>query len=669
MMADISVPRMEYDVMTTALKPLVLASLLALSAPALAATVTCGGNVMLGTVDSGVVDRNVSGGCINDLIIDTPNHWGNHGQFVSHVSQVTLDLLRQRAISAQERSRIMNAAARSEVGKTLNLRVLGINDFHGALQGPTGTFDGKPVGGAEYVAGHVRKLRSEVAHSLFLSNGDLIGATPLVSALFFDEPTIEVMNAMGLDVNTVGNHEFDKGKAETLRMQNGGCHPVQGCLDGDGFDGARFQFLAANVIDQATGKPLFPPYKVFNFKGNKVAVIGTVLKTTPSIVTPSGVAGLTFLDEAATINALIPELRQQGVRAIIASIHEGGNETPVTNNYNDCNNLTGPIVSIVNALDAEVDLVMTGHTHQPYICQISKVNGQPVTVTAGAYNGRFITVADLTLDTQSKDVIAVTAKNQPTHRDPGMDVAEVKAIVDRYDALSAPLRNRVIGMHTATLSRTANAAGESFLGDLIADAQLHATKKPGFGEAVVAFMNPGGIRADIPYASSPANEGDGNITYGEAFTVQPFGNSLVTMTLTGRQIEVLLEQQFSGCTAANAPADFNYPAGDTGQPFNRILQVSQGFSYTWDNSRPACDKIDPASIKLNGMTVDPNAAYRVTVNSFLADGGDKFYMLQRGTDRLGGAQDIDALEAYLKDYGVVDPSSYPEALKRIQRVN
>jgi len=641
--------------MTHALKPLALASLLALSAPAFALTTACSGNVMLGSIDSLVADRSVGGSCINDLIIDTPNSWGNHGLFVSHVSQVTLDLLKRRAISAQERSRIMSAAARSNVGKTLDVRILGINDFHGALQGPTGTFDGKPVGGAEYVAGHARKLRGEAAHSLMISSGDLIGATGLVSALFFDEPTIEVMNAIGLDINTVGNHEFDKGKAEVLRMQNGGCHPVQGCLDGDGFSGAQFSFLAANVIDQATGKPLFPPYKVFNFKGNKVAVIGTVLKTTPSIVTPTGVAGLSFLDEAATTNALIPELRRQGVRAIIASIHEGGSETPATANYNDCNNLTGAILPIVNALDGEVDLVMTGHTHQPYICQLTKANGQPVTVTAGAFNGRFITQADLVLDTQTKDVIAVSARNVPTHRDAGMAAVDVKAIVDKYDALSAPLRNRVIGFHTATLSRTANAAGESFLGDLIADAQLHATKNPGFGEAVIAFMNPGGIRADIPYASSSAGEGDGNITYGEAFTVQPFGNSLVTKTLTGAQIERLLEQQFTGCP--------------NNQPFNRILQVSRGFTYTWNAAGPACDKIDPASIKLNGVTLDPGASYRVTMNSFLADGGDLFTVFKEGSDPLGGAQDLDALEAWLQFYGPINPATYPEAGTRIKRIN
>lgn len=655
--------------MTRTLKPLVLASLLALSVPAFAATVACTGNVMLGSVDSSVPDRAVSGACINDLILDTPDTWGNHGQFVSHVSQVTLDLLRQRALSAQERSRIMQAAAQSNVGKTLNLRVLGINDFHGALQGPTGTFDSKPVGGADYVIGHARKLRGEVAHSLFLSNGDMIGASALVSALFFDEPTIEVMNAAGLSLNTVGNHEFDDGKAELQRMQNGGCHPTQGCLDGDGFAGAAFPFLAANVIDQATGKPLFPPYKVFNFKGNKVAVIGTVLKTTPSIVTPSGVAGLSFLDEAATINALIPELKKQGVRTIIASIHEGGAENPSTANYNDCNNLTGAILPIVNALDGEVDLVMTGHTHNAYICNLPKANGQPVAVTAGAYNGRFITQADLVIDTQTKDVISVAAKNVPTYRDADMSAVDIKAIVDKYDTLSAPLRNRVIGTHTATLSRSANAAGESFLGDLIADAQLHATRQPGYGEAVVAFMNPGGIRADIPYTASGA-EGDGNITYGESFTVQPFGNSLVTMTLTGRQIEVLLEQQFTGCHAGNAPADFNYPAADTtGQPFNRILQVSRGFSYTWNAAGPACDKVDPAGIKLDGVPLDPNANYRVTVNSFLADGGDKFYVLPLGTARLGGAQDLDALEAYLQFYGSVDPATYPEAQNRIQRSN
>jgi 5'-nucleotidase len=214
------------------------------------------------------------------------------------------------------------------------------------------------------------------------------------------------------------------------------------------------------------------------------------------------------------------------------------------------------------------------------------------------------------------------------------------ALVDKYRALSAPFANRIIGSITATIPRTANAAGESALGDVIADAQLFATQPAGFGEAVVAFMNPGGIRADLTFAQS-GSEGDGNVTYGEAFTVQPFGNSLVTMSLTGAQIDTLLEQQFDN------------PA--VGQ--SRILQVSSGFSYTWSQSAPTGSKVDIASIMINGVPIDPNAVYRVTVNSFLADGGDNFTVLVQGTNRLGGAIDLDAMEMFFLAFSPIAPGA------------
>ncbi|NJD08863.1 MAG: bifunctional metallophosphatase/5'-nucleotidase, partial [Methylococcaceae bacterium] len=273
--------------------------------------------------------------------------------------------------------------------------------------------------------------------------------------------------------------------------------------------------------------------------------------------------------------------------------------------------------------------------------------------------GRVLTDIDLTVDRRKHDVIAVAATNRVVSQtDPTVSPdPTIKAIVDNYKRIAQPIANRVIGSITADLTRTATGAGESSLGDAIADAQLAATRAPGFGAAVAAFMNSGGIRADLTYAGSPAGEGDGNVTYGEAFTVQPFGNSLVTLTLTGAQIEILLEQQFTGCGAANAPASFNYPAGDTGQPFNRILQVSAGFHYAWSAGGPACDKVDPASISIDGLPVEPAASYRITVNNFMADGGDKLYVLPLGTNRLGGAQDIDALETYLTANAPVAPGA------------
>lgn len=554
----------------------------------------------------------------------------------------------------------------ADVGRTLQVRVLSINDFHGALLGPAmPKIGGRAVGGAEHLAGHVRQLRAEVTHSLFVSTGDMVGASQLGSSLFFDEPTVEVMNAMGLQINAIGNHELNRGQQEALRLQRGGCHPVKGCIDGDGFAGATYTSLAANIFYTDTEQNFLPPYRIFNFVGHRVGVVGAILETTPSVVSPTGIVGLEFRNEADTINALIPELRDRGVRAVVAAIHAGGRENPRTDDFNDCSNLEGRIVDLVARLDDEVDLVLSADTHVPYICHLPNAAGRLVPVTNASHNGRFVTVADLTLDTRSGDVTAVAARNVPTtHGDAPPDLT-VRAIVDRFVALSAPLRERVIGRHAADLTRGANAAGESFLGNLIADAQYFATRPAEAGGAVAAFMNPGGIRANI-YFRAVGGEGDGVITFDEAFTVQPFSNDLVTLTLTGRQIEILLEQQFTGCTAALAPADFNTPVGFGGQPFNRILQVSQGVSYAWNPAGTACDRVDPASIRIGGAPVLPTASYRITVNSFLAAGGDNFHVLPLGSDRIVGVADLVALESHLNRIGVVDPATYPLALDRIR---
>jgi len=517
--------------------------------------------------------------------------------------------------------------------QTVNIQILALNDFHGNLDPPTGSagrIGTTPAGGVEYLATHIKQLEATNLNTIIVSVGDLIGASPLISALFHDEPTIEAFNLIGLDYAAVGNHEFDEGAAELKRMQEGGCHPVDGCQDGDPFNGAEFRFLAANVVQEKNGKTLFPAYKMRSFAGAKVAFIGVTLEGTPTIVTPSGVAGLQFLDEADTVNALVPELKAKGIETIVVLIHEGGSQPGL---YNECAGISGPIVDIVNRTDDEVDLFISGHTHGAYNCVI---DGR--IVTSASSFGRLITDIDLTVDRATGEVTAMQAGNVIVTRDVARDPA-LTALVDKYRALSAPLANRVIGSITADITRTANAAGESALGDVIADAQLAATAPAGYGNAVVAFMNPGGIRTDLTYAQISGGELPGEVTYGEAFNVQPFGNSLVTMSLTGAQIDALLEQQFDN------PAP--------GQ--NRILQVSNGFAYTWSASAPTGSKVDPTTITINGVTVDPGTTYRVTVNSFLADGGDNFTVLTQGMDRLGGAVDLDALVAYFGANSPVAP--------------
>lgn len=564
------------------------------------------------------------------------------------------------------------AGATAAQAANVTVKVIAFNDFHGQLESPgslrVNAASATPtvaVGGADYFAGHIARLKAQNPNSVVVSAGDLIGATPLVSALFHDEPTIETMNLAGLEFNAVGNHEFDEGKDELKRMQSGGCHPTdanscKGLQTGTPypFSGAKFKFLAANVEETATGKTIFPPYAIKTFGKTRVAFIGMTLKDTPSIVTPSGVAGLAFRDEAATVNALVPKLRARGVEAIIVLIHQGGTVpgTQAADTINSCaGGLAGtPMPPIVSALDDEVDMVISGHTHQAYNCQLANSTGRLIPVTSANSIGRVLSDINLTLNDANGEVVSISANNILVDRTHSATTpnAQIAGLVSQYKALATPIANRVIGEITAAMPHNAaTAAGEIALGDVLADAQLAATAPAGFGEAVAAFMNPGGIRSPgFTFPSSAAGEGNGKVTYGEAFTVQPFGNSLVTLSLTGEQIHIMLEQQFIGCHAGTAPASWNYPASDTsGQPFNRILQVSEGFRYAWSASGPACDKVDPTSISINGTTLDLNASYRITVNNFLADGGDKIYVLAQGNNRLGGAQDVDALEDWFNN--------------------
>ncbi len=416
------------------------------------------------------------------------------------------------------------------------IKIVAFNDFHGQLESPgtlrTNPGSGTPsvaVGGVDWMAGYIANLKSQNPNTVVVSAGDIIGATPLVSALFHDEGTIETMNRLGLEFNAVGNHEFDEGKDELNRMQNGGCHPTDTntCRGADvgtpvPFEGAKFKFLAANVEETATGKTIFPSYAVKVIGGIRVGFIGMTLKETPTIVTPTGVAGLVFKDEAATVNALIPKLRARGVEAVVVLIHQGGT-VPTTQSVNSINlcdgNLEGsPIKTIANQLDDEVDLVISGHTHQAYNCQIANKVGRLLPVTSANAQGRVLSNIDMTADKATGEVSAVSATNIVVDRTNAAITpnATIKTIIDNYKTISTPIANRVIGAISTDITRTLTGAGESALGDVIADAQLLATEDAGFGEAVVAFMNPGGIRADLSYTASGI-EGNGNVTYAEAY--------------------------------------------------------------------------------------------------------------------------------------------------------
>ena len=526
----------------------------------------------------------------------------------------------------------------------VELRILAINDFHGNLKPPAGGIriddpddKGRKIavaaGSAERMATLVNQLREGHKNNVFVAAGDLIGASPFLSAMFHDEPTIEALSMMGLAISSVGNHKFDEGKDELLRMQNGGCHKDDGCKGPHPFAGAKFHYLAASTFLKDSGRTLLPPYEIRTFEGIPVAFIGLTLKGTPEIISPASAAGLEFRDEADTVNALVPELKAKGVEAIVVLIHEGGFPT---GGYNECPGISGPIVEIVRKFDHAVDVIISGHTHQAYICEI---DGR--LVTSADKFGTLVTAIDLKLDPVTHDVVSARAGNTIVRTDTLAKDPEQTALIESYEKLAAPIANRRAGTITATLSRVPNLTGESVLGDVVADAQLAATRSEKDGGAVIAFTNPGGIRTDI------AMKDGGTVSYGDVFAAQPFRNKLVTLTLKGAGIKDMLEQQWR----------------DPARP--RILQVSRGFSYAWDAARPYGEHVVAASMKLNGAAIESATSYRVTVNDYLALGGDGFTAVKDGTARQYGIYDDEALFAFLGANSPVTPSP-PD---RISRVN
>ena len=544
------------------------------------------------------------------------------------------------------------SAAPKPQATTVPVQILAVNDFHGALM-PPGTISTPSgnvnAGGAEYLATWIKTMKAQNPKTAVVSAGDMIGATPLLSALFHDEPAVEVFNEIGLDFNAVGNHEFDEGLAELLRMQQGGCHPVDGCADGDPFEGADFRYLAANVFYEGTNRTIFPAYRVMTFSGVKVAFIGMTLEGTPGIVSPSGVAGLQFKDEADTVNRLVGVLKSKGIKAVVVLVHEGGYPAVATE-YNGCSGISGPIVDIVERTRDDVDLFITGHTHQAYNCVI---DGR--VVTSAASNGRLVTRINMEVSRKTKDVTSISAENVIVTQDVAKDPA-ITALITKYNVFAAPLANRIVGSITADFVRGATRGVESNIGRLIADAMLDATDDPDNGNAQIAFMNPGGIREDFLVSDIYGTEAPGEVTFGEMFAVQPFGNAMVTMDMTGTQIDMALEQQWIGVNPV---------------PGNKLLQVSEGFTYSYSaadaaaaiaNPSQAGNVVDIADIMLNGEPIDPNGVYRVTVNSFIADGGDQFPAFLLGTNRLGGAVDTDALEAYFLAHSPLTPDPAPRII-------
>ena len=547
-----------------------------------------------------------------------------------------------------------NSSATQPERQNQSINILAFNDFHGNLEPPKRFIEAEdptdtnksvriPVGGVSYFADAINKLRAQYPNNAVVSAGDLISASPLTSSLFLDEPTIETMNEIKIDFNAVGNHEFDRGTDELRRLQNGGCQQyttTKPCQINKDFAGAKFNFLAANVSLKADPKrTLFPAYKIKRYGNIPVAFIGLTLEATPTIVSAAGIKDVDFHDEAETVNSLIPELKKQGVEAIVVVVHEG--VAPSTKfNAKTCAGLSGPLTGILDRLDTAVDVVVSGHTHQSYICDYSTLNPQkPFLLTSAGQYGTAITNIKLELDGKTGDVIKKDAQQVPIQSEAYTSgtttvnltnlyekfnkTPSIEAILDKYRQAVTTISARIVGTATTVINRNAAESGETALGNLIADAQQAAALTASNQGSDFTLMNPGGVRADLQTNSN------NQITFGDVFAVQPFGNSIVTLSLTGQQIRELLEQQWSGANADRP----------------RILQPSKELSYAYKKDATAVPRA--TQIMISGQALMDSKSYRVTVNSFIADGGDNFTVLTKGTNRVGGGQDIDALEKYI----------------------
>jgi 5'-nucleotidase len=531
----------------------------------------------------------------------------------------------------------------------VELNLVAINDFHGNLEPskysytPAGSDKKQTIqaGGIDVLKGALDAFRKEDKDLLFVAAGDLVGASPAMSSMFADEPSIEAMNRMGLVASSLGNHEFDQGSKELLRQQHGGCEsprPAKACQLAKDFHGAGFTYLATNVVDAQTGKNLVPGWRIVDVKGVKVGLVGAVLKDVPSVAVGSAIKGLSFLDEADSINKVLPEMRAQGAQVFVVLIHEGGH-TGEAFDKTYCDGLEGPIVGIVKKLDPAIRLVITGHSHKGYLC---KVDGR--TVTQADAMGHLLSRIKMTVDPVTGRVEDIAVRNVVMTPDAFTPDAQLGAYLRDVRARStAELAKPVARIATNNVARKEGESGESPLGDVIADAVVAATRDQG---VQLGFMNPGGIRKDLE-----AGEG-GVVSFGQAQAVLPFGNTLVVLDISGAQLRTMLEQQW------DRPGKDQY-----------MLQVSRGLSYAWDSSRPVGQRLVPGSLKVDGKPVEDAKTYRIVANNFLADGGDNFPVLAKGVNRADtGMRDLDALVAYLKQNPDTGATSLAAPQPRINKV-
>jgi 5'-nucleotidase len=524
----------------------------------------------------------------------------------------------------------------------VDVQLLAINDFHGGLE-PASDANGRigptDAGGVEYLASHLARLKAANPNTFIVSAGDNIGGTPLLSSLSHDEASIEALNLAGLQVSAVGNHELDEGWWELQRMQKGGCHPVDGCQDGTPFAGASFAYLAANItldprradpdvvaraaLARTDAQPLFPAYTIKEVDGIRIGFIGVILQEAPNVILPTSIRGLTFGPEAEAANEAARALGEQGVRAIVVLIHEGGE--PGTADINGCVNISRDLVDLVNRMSDDIDVVVSGHTHRAYNCTIGRK-----LVTSASSSGRVITDIDLRIERSGGEVLSKSARNVVVTRDVPKDPGQA-ALLAHYRPVAEKVGGRVVGTIAGSLTRAASPAGETSIGDVIADALLEAANKIPEGNADVAFWNPGGIRADLV---APAGSAPTAVTYAQLFAVMPFGNELIVKSLTSEALLQVLEEQF-------------------GAERTRIMQVSKGLTYAYDESRPLGQRVDRSSVRVNGAPLVPGRRYRVATSNYLWGGGDGLRAVSSGTDPVTVGVDVDVVADYFSRHSPV----------------
>ncbi|MFD7321726.1 bifunctional metallophosphatase/5'-nucleotidase [Streptomyces sp. NPDC059875] len=553
----------------------------------------------------------------------------------------------------------------------IDVQLLSITDFHGYLQPPTPGQGGRipagggtsvTVGGAAYLATHLTRLRSGHPNSVFFSTGDNFSGWPFEVDAHQDEPTIEVLNKLGLRFSAVGNHELDVSPEFLVNhMEDGRCFGTVGvdsCFTdstGRRFHGADFDFLSGNIVSKRTGRTVVDPYRIEWFRGadGKRVPVGFISTTVEATVTGSTSyqPGLRALDQAQTIDRYAKELRRRGVEAIVLNVHEGGSpKSAATSGYDVCDSAYGPVIELAKKVTPEIDAVVTGDWHSRFNCMVPDPAGKPRPVVEAGNHGALISEINLSLDPKTGEVLRDRTRsvNHAVTRDVAPD-REVQKIVDHWAARGAERFAQPLATQTGSFTRTPNAAGESTAADLYADVQYWNANRTPDGRADLALIaaqpaqGSTAVRGDLPYAkgSHPA-DADGRILYGESWNVYGYGNPVLTVSVKGRQLDAILEQQWQkqpNGTVKSAP-----------------LAVSRNVSYRYDPARPVGDRVSPRDVLINGRPLDPERTYRVAALAYTVIGADGYSAFAGYTAPVRDGADHESFVDYLRAHKKISPA-------------